>query len=150
MQDEAHALLKAIFEERIPFNKLLGLSVGALGAQDIAVSFNLEQSLIGNPSKKILHGGVIASVIDAAGGVAVGRNLIDRMGDSSLKELGVKLTKMGTIDMRVDYLRPGVGEKFVCTAYPLRFGRKVAVVRTEFHNENRDLIAAGVASYIVS
>lgn len=149
MQDEARAFLKVVFEERTPFNKLLGLSVGALGAKDVAVSFHMQPSLIGNPSKKILHGGVIASVIDATGGVAVGRSLIERSDDFSIEELRANLTKMGTIDMRVDYLRPGSGEKFICTAYPLRFGRKVAVVRTEFHNENRALIAAGVASYMV-
>jgi uncharacterized protein (TIGR00369 family) len=60
-----------------------------------------------------------------------------------------RLTKVATIDMRVDYLRPGIGEEFTASGYILRTGNKVAVVRMELYNDQNALIAVGTASYIV-
>ncbi|NDY73098.1 hotdog domain-containing protein [Desulfobacter hydrogenophilus] len=36
--------------------------------------------------------------------------------------------------MRVDYLRPGLGECFYANGKIIRSGRKVTVVRMELHN----------------
>ncbi|WYB25258.1 thioesterase family protein [Gallaecimonas sp. GXIMD1310] len=60
-----------------------------------------------------------------------------------------KFGRMGTIDMRVDYLRPGRGERFVATAEVIRAGNKVAVTRMELHNEKGDHIAFGTGTYLV-
>jgi uncharacterized protein (TIGR00369 family) len=54
---------------------------------------------------------------------------------------------MSTIDMRVDYIRPGRGKTFFSTGELLRLGNKVAVVRTVFHNEEDVLIAAATGTY---
>ncbi len=59
-----------------------------------------------------------------------------------------RVARSGTIDMRVDYLRPGKGATFRCIARLLRCGKKVAVVRTELLNEQDELIAVGTASYL--
>ena len=59
-----------------------------------------------------------------------------------------KLAKLGTIDMRVDYLHPGKGKEFTISATPLRIGNKVAVTRMEFHNEDGVLIAVGTGTYL--
>ena len=56
---------------------------------------------------------------------------------------------MGTIDMRVDYLRPGRGERFTATSSLLRAGNKVAVARVELHNQQRDYIATATATYLI-
>ena len=56
----------------------------------------------------------------------------------------------GTIDLRVDYLRPGRGERFTATSSPvLRAGNKVAVARVELHNEEQLYIASATATYMV-
>ena len=56
---------------------------------------------------------------------------------------------MGTIDLRVDYLRPGRGERFTATSSLLRAGNKVAVARVELHNEAQVYIASATATYMV-
>ncbi len=98
----------------------------------------------------MLHGGVISSVLDVAGGVVVFLSVIDRLKGSSLKQKSDKLQKLNTIDLRIDYLRPGIGELFSATSYILRSGNKVAVARMELHNEKQDLIAVGTGSYAFS
>jgi uncharacterized protein (TIGR00369 family) len=66
-----------------------------------------------------------------------------------MEELGKRMAKIGTIDLRVDYLRPGKGQYFLATGTILRKGSKVAVVRTELCNEGKVLIAAGTGTYLV-
>lgn len=56
---------------------------------------------------------------------------------------------MGTIDMRVDYLRPGHGEHFTITSQLLRGGNKVAVARADLHNERQSHIASATATYLI-
>lgn len=58
--------------------------------------------------------------------------------------------RVSTIDLRVDFLRPGVGNWFVTTAYTLRTGNRVAVTRIELHKDQGDLIVVGTSSYIVA
>ena len=150
MDSETFAIVKEIFEEKIAFNKLLSMSVDSINAAEVKISIPVQPQLIGNYARKMLHGGVISSVIDVAGGVAALVGIVERLEGASQEELGLALTKLGTIDMRIDFLRPGTGEHFTCTAYPLRHGRKVAVVRSEFHNEKKELIAVGTGSYVTS
>jgi uncharacterized protein (TIGR00369 family) len=59
-----------------------------------------------------------------------------------------RLAKLGTIDLRVDYLRPGRGQAFTATAVLLRSGNKVAVVRTELHSDDGTLVAVGTGTYL--
>jgi uncharacterized protein (TIGR00369 family) len=65
------------------------------------------------------------------------------------KELASRLARMGTIDLRVDYLRPGRGEHFIASASVLRSGNKVAVARVELHNHGGLHIASATATYLV-
>jgi len=73
-----------------------------------------------------------------------------RMSGETMEAKLARFERFGTIDLRVDYLRPGVGKFFVATAYPLRTGNKVAVTRIELNNDENDLIAVGTGSYVVS
>ena len=56
---------------------------------------------------------------------------------------------MGTIDLRVDYLRPGRGKYFIATARIVRKGSRIAVTHMELHNDAGELIATGGAAYVV-
>ena len=58
--------------------------------------------------------------------------------------------KLGTIDLRIDYLRPATGARFELSAQVLRLGSRVATTRMEFHDTAGQLLAAGSAAYIVS
>ena len=63
----------------------------------------------------------------------------------------LRFGKLGTIDLRVDYLLPAIGNiDFQLRAQVLRLGSRVASTRMEFLGANGQLLATGAAAYIVS
>jgi uncharacterized protein (TIGR00369 family) len=68
---------------------------------------------------------------------------------SSIQERLQTLANVGTIDMRIDYVRPGTGRHFLASASLIRSGNKVAVARMELRNEEDSLIAVGTGAYLV-
>lgn len=145
-------LLKAIHEifvDGIPFNRVLGIDVVSLNHNCPEVRFAMRPDLVGNYSRGMLHGGVISSVHDLTGGLVAFLALQQKLKDRPLAERIERFNRIGTIDLRVDYLRAGKGTYFTATGSVLRKGNKVAVVRTEFCNEESVLIAAGTGTYLV-
>ena len=141
--------LSDYWNNHMPFNQLLGLKITHLNAQKSEIRFDWQDTLIGNPKQKILHGGVTASALDLAGGAVVAANVIDQLTEMTSEALQQSLSKVGTIDLRTDYLRPGRGKVFIVTAHIIRSGRKVAVARMEMHNELGEHIAFGTGTYLV-
>jgi len=141
--------LAHFWSNNLPFNNLLGLTVKSFDCTTSEVRFLWQDKLMGNPVQKILHGGVIASALDLAGGVVVAANMIDQLEQKDPKSIQQCLSCLGTIDLRTDYLRPGRGEEFIATAHIIRNGNKVAVARMELHNEKGDHIAFGTGTYLV-
>ena len=45
--------------------------------------------------------------------------------------------KLGTVDLRIDFLRRGLGGSFVATGSILRAGRRMAVARMQLHSDER-------------
>jgi uncharacterized protein (TIGR00369 family) len=138
------------FLEQIPFNKVLGLKPTKLSQDYCEFKMNMKDDLIGNFLQGILHGGAISTALDVTGGamamVAAWQRLKEQKVPS--EERPKTLSKLGTIDMRVDFLQPGKGKEFTIGATLLRIGNKVAVTRMEFKNENNDLIAVGTGTYL--
>lgn len=146
---EIYQRVAEMWTNGMPFNRLIGLKVTELNEQHAEVRFEWKDELVGNPIQKILHGGVTASALDLVGGAVAAANIISQMDDHTPENLMENLSKMGTIDLRTDYLRPGRGEEFIATAYIIRSGSKVAVARMELHNEKGEHIAFGTGTYIV-
>lgn len=138
------------FFDKIPFNQHIGLQVQQIDLDNLTTSAGFESraELIGNVWKKILHGGVIATALDTVGGLTAMVAAYQRLGDIGWKEKTERLSKLGTVDMRVDYLKPGRGESFVCRGSILRTGNKLVVTRMELHNDAAELIATGTATYL--
>jgi len=147
----ADALLPFIAEvfDQMPFNRLLGLKVTGFSADQAEVRFAFKPELVGNPVQQILHGGVIASVLDTVGGIMAISSALRRLEQVEHEVLVAKMGKMSTIDMRSDYLRPGRGTEFIATAQVIRSGNKVCVCRMELHNEQGVHIALGTGTYLV-
>lgn len=149
VKEKMKEILKEAYEERMPFNKLLGVKIEEMTENLCKVRIDKKPELVGNFEQNILHGGVISSVIDLTGGIAIQMSALAKMGKRTIGEFLVHFAKMSTIDMRVDYLRPGSGEFFISSAYLVRTGNKVAVTRMEFHNNRNQLIATGSGAYMV-
>lgn len=147
--EELHERLRTIYEEKIPFNKYLGIKIDSLCSDGAVIRIDMRNDLIGNFKKSILHGGVISSILDFTGGVIAQMHVFSDMKDASMEKLLKRFPSMGTIDMRIDYIRPGRGSYFLATGHVLRLGKRIAVTRTEFVNDEGILIAVGTSSYIV-
>ena len=99
-------LLREIAEERIPFNKLIGIKIESLGMDSLGIRFEMRPDLIGNFKRGNLHGGVISSVMDVTGGMVAWTGIMKKMEGQSFEEISQRFAKIGTIDLRVDFLRP--------------------------------------------
>ncbi len=148
-KEEFLSPVNEMFSEKIPFNKLLGLTIESMSPRQVKVSFPMRDDPIGHWRRGMVHGGVISSVIDVTGGLAAFMGVQEKM-DETLKAKLERFGRVSTIDLRVDFLRPALGATFTATAYALRTGNKVAVTRTELNNEKEELIAVGTGSYTVA
>lgn len=142
--------LKDIFEQRIVFNRVLGLRIGTIDAAEVRGTIEMREDLIGHYGHRRLHGGVISASLDAMGGLAVMAAIGARHMDEPPLQRLHRFGKLGTIDLRIDYLRPAIGERFELSAQVLRLGSRVASTRMEFAAADGKLFATGAAAYIVS
>jgi uncharacterized protein (TIGR00369 family) len=133
-------ILREIMEERIPFHRVLGMRLISAGGGKCTMEFAFKPELVGNFQLGILHGGVIGAALDAVGGLAVQSGFAD----------GALFHAIGTVDMRVDFLRPGRGARFIATGNVMRPGRILSSTRMELVNETGELLAMAQAVYRVT
>ena len=149
-EPEFIAALKEIFEEKIVFNRVLGLEITQIAPERVTARIAMKPELIGHYGHQRIHGGVISAGLDAMGGLAVMAAIGARHMDETPLQRLQRFAKLGTIDLRVDYLRPGIGESFELRAEVLRLGSRVASTRMEFLGADGTLLSAAAAAYIVS
>lgn len=149
IQTEILRSIAEIFDKHIPFHNLLGLDIKHYDIDGVEVMINMKPELIGNIHQQILHGGVTATVLDVVGGLTAFAGLVASRENWTIDELQQRLQTLGTIDMRVDYLRPGRGITFTGTGSVIRAGNRVSVCRMELHNEQGTHIAFGTGTYMV-
>lgn len=142
--------LRSIFEEKIVFNRILGLKIVEVTGQRVRARIDMRPELVGHFSYNRIHGGVISAGLDAMGGLAVMAAIGARHMDEPPGQRLHRFAKLGTIDLRVDYLRPGIGEHFELRAEVMRLGSRVASTRMEFFGADGKLLSCGSGAYIVS
>jgi len=147
--DGFFSTISEMFNEKVPFHKLLGLTIQSMDHDRVQVKFSMRDELVGHYTRGMVHGGVISSIIDVTGGLAAFMDVQEKMADKGLQAKIEKFGRVTTIDLRVDFLRPGLGSVFTASAFSLRSGSKVAVTRVELKNEKDELIAVGTGSYTV-
>jgi uncharacterized protein (TIGR00369 family) len=142
--------LRSIFEDRIVFNRVLGLKITELRPDRVVGRIAMRPELVGHYSFNRLHGGVISAGLDAMGGLAVMAAIGARHMDELPAQRLLRFGKLGTIDLRIDYLRPGIGEAFELRAEVMRLGSRVASTRMEFLGADGKLLSSGAGAYIIS
>ncbi len=134
---DVHRVVHDLFS-KIPFNQLLGLKIEELTDAHARVSFRMRDELVGNYTRNILHGGVISATLDVTSGLMAFLGVAKRVRTGSLEEKMERFSRLGTIDMRVDYLRRVI-----------RSGNRIAVIHAELHNDSDELVASATCTYIV-
>ena len=149
-QAEVEAGLVEIFQRGIPFNEVLGLRILSVRPGDVRGRITMRPELVGTAAQGRLHGGVTASVLDAMGGLAVLVAAIERHPHDSPAQALHRFGRMGTIDLRIDYLRPGLGRHFDASAEVTRLGGRVGSTQMRLVNDDGTLIATAAAAYIIA
>lgn len=132
------AMLPKLFDELIPFNRVLGIQTQSVERGRVLLKIPFRDELIGDPMRYALHGGVLSAMIDTAGGGAVWTKIEPH-------------DRVSTIDLRVDYLRKGLAEAIFCEAKVVRIGNRVGVATATCWHESApsDPIATGTGVYSI-
>lgn len=140
-KEDLAALFREIIEDRVPFNRHLGLKLIQLDRQRMTVELALElqPEHVGNAVRQMPHGGLLAALVDAASGAAAALTLDDL----------AQAPTVATVDMRVDFLRPARGGRLRAVGSVMRSGRTVVVVRTDVFDGDGELVVLGTSTFTV-
>jgi uncharacterized protein (TIGR00369 family) len=128
--------INRVMNEIVPFNKLIGLNCVELKRGFAKAEVPFKDDLVGDVTRPAIHGGVLATVADAVCGAAVFTML--RPGDTC-----------STIDLRIDYLRPGLSQTIFAEGEVLRIGGQVAVAQGRLYQENGENIAVSKGVFMI-
>lgn len=125
-----------LMENEIPFNKHLGIKTLELREGYARLSLPFRDEFIGDKRRPAIHGGIISTLIDVCGGAATWTHF-------SIED------RISTLDIRVDYLRPGPDDDLIAESEVMRVGNRVAAVNTRVYSERdtETIIAEGKAVY---
>lgn len=110
--------VRLLMEELIPFNRFLGMKVGVVDDSGVRLVLPFRDEFVGDPVRRALHGGLLSTLIDTAGGLAAFLGL-------------EKSQRVSTVDLVVDYLRPGPPEDIEACARVVRRGNRVCISTVE-------------------
>lgn len=149
-QRKLEAAVRELFDERISFNQYLGFKVDRLAADEVSIVFEMRPELVGHYLYGRLHGGVTSSVLDATGGLACMWGITEKYRHEDAETVMHRFGRLGTVDLRVDYLTQGIGQRFTATARLVRLGGRIAWTRMELQADTGVQVAAAAGAYIVS
>ena len=108
-------IIRNVLEKMVPFNSFLGIQCTRVEPGFCRLELEYRPELIGDPLRRAIHGGVLSTLIDTCGGACVWSKL-------------EAVDAVSTVDLRIDFLRPGGEERVVAEANLVRLGNRVAVV----------------------
>jgi len=147
---QVEAALIDLHDRLISFNQLLQLKTLSLKPGDVRSRIDMRPELVGQFQYGRLHGGVISAVLDTIGGMACLVGIAERHPNDTVQQALQRFSRLGTIDLRVDFLRQGLGQHFMATAEVTRLGGRVGSTQMRLVNDEGTLIATAAAAYVVA
>jgi uncharacterized protein (TIGR00369 family) len=122
----------------IPHAHTLGMEVVESGPAFAILKLPYRPELVGDPSRGIVFGGAITTLLDQALGFAVSCSLAD-------------LRPIATLDLRIDYLRPAdPGKDLLGRAECYKVTRNVAFARAvAYERDEHDPFATSLATFML-
>jgi uncharacterized protein (TIGR00369 family) len=117
----------------------LGFRYEGLDGDRVRLRVPYREDLIGDPETGVLAGGLVTTLLDHVGGLAVW--------------VGLKTYQpIATLDLRVDYMRAAIpGRDLIAEARCYRLTRSIGFVRAwAFEDDPADPVAAAQSSYVIS
>jgi len=132
------SVLAKLFSTMSPHMRQLGFEIVSIRDGVCVAKLPYRADLVGDPTTGVLHGGVVTTLLDSAGGGAV------------LSAVG-KPIALATLDLRIDYLRPSTPGLAICArvecykkTYNIAFARGVA-----YEVDESDPVASMAATYML-
>lgn len=125
--------LQAVIET-CEFDRWMNLKVEALDDTTLTMRLPFRAEIVGTPKVDRLHGGVVASLIDAAGCYLL---------------IALLNKRVSTINLVVDFLRPAHGE-LTAAARMVKMGRTVCNVTVDVTGADGKLAATGRLTVVPS
>lgn len=119
---------------KIHFAASLGFRLAALHRDGLTLECDVREELLN--SAGVLHGGVTATLADAAVGVA-------------LHYLLGSHRPITTIEMKINYFRAVSEGRISARAHMLRMGSTICVGRVDITDSQRKLIGTALATYMI-
>ena len=117
-----------------PFNELVGIRLIRIHKDGVTIDCKLRPELL-NVSG-VLHGGVTATLADAAVGIAITQR-VGRTGAAT------------TVEMKLNYLRPVSGRKITARARLLRMGSTLCIGRVDMFDDANELVSTALVTYML-
>jgi uncharacterized protein (TIGR00369 family) len=119
---------------KIHFAGLLGVRLAALHRDGLTLECAVRKNLLN--SAGVLHGGVSATVADAAAGVA-------------LHYLLGSHRPITTVEMKINYFRPVSDGRVLARARMLRMGATLCVASVDIIDTKRKLVGTALVTYMI-
>ena len=123
----------------IPHSVRLGMQVVDAKRGEAWIKVPYQDSLIGNTETKVIHGGVITTLLDQVCGSSVILSLDE-------------LVSIATLDLRIDYMKPATpGLDIIAYSHCYKRTRNIAFTRgIAYHTSPDEPIANAVGSFMLS
>jgi len=116
---------------KIDFNQHVGIRLVRQHKDGVTIACDLRQEL--HNMAGVLHGGVTATLVDAAAGMA-------------LMHRGYKAT---TVELKINYLRPVTGQKVTARSRLLRIGKTLVTALVDVFDDRKDRAAIAIVTYML-
>jgi uncharacterized protein (TIGR00369 family) len=121
------------FLDAIPFNHLLGIQISRAHPDGVTLHCKVRKELLN--SNKVLHGGVSASIADAAVGVAIQHRFAGKRA-------------ITTVELKVNYFRPVAEGTLFARARLLRVGSTLCIGQVDLTDDKKNLVGVAIVTYI--
>jgi uncharacterized protein (TIGR00369 family) len=117
-----------------PFHQLIGIRLVRIHRDGVTIDCKLRPELLN--ASGVLHGGVTATLADAAVGMAITQR-VGRNGAAT------------TVEMKLNYLRPVSGRKITARARLLRMGSTLCIGRVDMFDDAKELVSTALVTYML-
>ena len=118
---------------RMPFNTLIGLTVHKVHKDGVTVALAVEKKV--HNAAGTLHGGALATLADAAAGMATYRHYGGR--------------PITTVELKISYFRPASEGRVYSRARLARTGATLSVAQVEIRDASKNLLAIAIVTYLL-
>lgn len=138
--DEAQRKRHAAYLSRQPPQaRALGIVPISIGEGRVIMRAVWREDLVGDPESGVIAGGVVTTLLDHAGGLA-------------MLSSPMRSATTATLDLRIDYMRPaGPRRDVIAHAYVYKLTRTIGFVRADAYDDDpEDLIATAQGAFVVN